>query len=199
MGAQRVPTCEPSLFLKRAEAGIWRQFAYFAIGTAVAVPLDMESSHRLRVLYLDDDDSVRQAFGRALRRTFDVDSVADAPSAEAAVASQHYDAFVTDLNMPDVDGFGAIARVTAIDPRLGHHALILTGSYFTPSYVAELNAKGHRMAFKTCTLEELRTAVLDCIGDGSRDCLVPAPIGQQAAESDFELSPRRSAASAPPH
>lgn len=136
----------------------------------------MASQLKSRVLYLDDDDSVRQAIGRALRRSFDVDAVADAKSAEDAVATRHYDAFVTDLNMPDVDGFEAIERVAAIDPRLGGHALILTGSSFTNSYLAELLAQGHRIAFKCGTLEELRSAVLDCIGsEPHRDCIIPAP------------------------
>lgn len=92
--------------------------------------MERVDDRRLRILYVDDDEAVRLAIGRKLRRAFDVDVVGDAAAVEAAVRANSYDAFVTDLDMP-VDGVETIRRVSLIDPRLARRAVILTASAFS--------------------------------------------------------------------
>lgn len=122
--------------------------------------MQSETSVRLRVLYLDDDESVRRAVARALGRHFDVDAVSDAKGAEAAIQAARYDAFITDLQMPQVDGFAMIRRVAGIDARLARRAVILTGVQFTRHELEDFLADGFVIVEKSAPTKEIVAAVL---------------------------------------
>jgi len=85
---------------------------------------------RLRILYVDDDEAVRMASGRRLRRAFDVDLAGDVDEVEAAVRANEYDGFVTDLDMP-VNGVETIRRLSLVEPRLARRAVIFTAAAFS--------------------------------------------------------------------
>jgi CheY-like chemotaxis protein len=117
-------------------------------------------TQRLRVLYVDDDPTVRRPVARALRVHFDVDDVRDAPSVEAAVRATRYDGFITDLEMPDVDGYEMIRRVGALDARLARRAVILSGAYFTKEQLADLVMQGYFVVEKGSPAQDVINAVL---------------------------------------
>jgi chemosensory pili system protein ChpA (sensor histidine kinase/response regulator) len=67
-----------------------------------------------RVLIVDDSLTVRETLSRALERAgFAVDVAADGAEAWDRLVSSRYDALVTDLEMPALDGFELIERVRA--------------------------------------------------------------------------------------
>ena len=66
---------------------------------------------RLRVLLVDDDDLVRTALSRVLRREFDVVTAVDAADAIAKIADDLY-AVITDHDLgPGLDGPAVLAEV----------------------------------------------------------------------------------------
>jgi CheY-like chemotaxis protein len=73
----------------------------------------------LRVLVVDDDPDARRLLVKVLQEAGAfVTSVASAAEAIAAIAGSNPEVLVSDLGMPDQDGFDLIRQIRA----LGHHA-----------------------------------------------------------------------------
>jgi diguanylate cyclase (GGDEF)-like protein len=70
-----------------------------------------------RVLFVDDDDLMRQAFVQAMRQfDYEVDTAASGAEAVARVQARSYPVVVTDLRMPGIDGLALIEQLSAIRP-----------------------------------------------------------------------------------
>ena len=72
-----------------------------------------------RVLLVDDDPALLQALPEALRLRMDAVTVDTADSAAAAldrIAARDYDAVVTDIKMPGMDGLELLAELRALRP-----------------------------------------------------------------------------------
>src|SRR5467141_2410428 len=72
-----------------------------------------------RVLIVDDDPALLQALPQALRLRMAGVTVDTADSAAAAldrIAARDYDAIVTDIKMPGMDGFALLAEIRACQP-----------------------------------------------------------------------------------
>lgn len=81
-----------------------------------------------RLLFIDDDEFVRRALLRELRKRYDV---VEAESAEAALdlleQDQNFDAIICDLMMPNIDGLTMWRRTKEQWSALGDKFLFLTG------------------------------------------------------------------------
>jgi len=78
---------------------------------------------RGRILVVDDDASVRQLVATILAdEGFEVEQAVDGVDALAKIAAQAYDAIVSDLQMPRLDGLSA-RDPTPRDRGAGHHPL----------------------------------------------------------------------------
>ena len=71
--------------------------------------------HRERLLVADDNADMRDYMRRILGQRWDVDTVANGREALAAMAKQPPDLLITDIMMPELDGFGLVAAVRASD------------------------------------------------------------------------------------
>ena len=72
-----------------------------------------------RVLIVDDDLALLQALSEALRLRVDEVTVDTADSGAAAldrIAARDYDAIVTDIKMPGMDGLALLAEIRARRP-----------------------------------------------------------------------------------
>src|SRR5438445_290444 len=72
-----------------------------------------------RVLIVDDDAALLQALPETLRlrmREVTVDTADSAAAALDRIAARHYDAVVTDIKMPGMDGFALLAQIQARRP-----------------------------------------------------------------------------------
>src|SRR5882762_5384612 len=89
-----------------------------------------------RVLIVDDDPALLQALPEALRLRMNgvaVDTADSATSALDQIAARDYDAIVTDIKMPGMDGFALLAEIRARRPDTptlmitghGEHALAI--------------------------------------------------------------------------
>src|ERR1035437_4688963 len=83
---------------------------------------------RPRILIVDDDDMLRSSLARALRGRFDV------VVAENGAVAMHliengvkFDAILTDVEMPVMDGRALVERLAEIDPALVGRVLVMTG------------------------------------------------------------------------
>src|SRR5688500_13543643 len=82
----------------------------------------------LRVLIVDDDQALLEALPEALRLRMGGVTVETADSAAAALdrlAIRHYDAIVTDIKMPGMDGLALLAEIQKRRPDTP--TLIITG------------------------------------------------------------------------
>jgi DNA-binding NtrC family response regulator len=97
---------------------------------------DARTMNQPRVLIVDDDPALLQALPEALRLRMSTVTVDTADSATAAldrIAAWDYDAIVTDIKMPGVDGFALLAEIRTRRPDTptlmitghGEHALAI--------------------------------------------------------------------------
>ena len=81
-----------------------------------------------RVLVIDDEPDVAELNAEILTRGgFDAQFMTNAQDALVALQSGEYDAVLSDLNMPDVDGRGIFDAITERRPELAAHTGFLTG------------------------------------------------------------------------
>jgi HD-like signal output (HDOD) protein/ActR/RegA family two-component response regulator len=114
-------------------------------------------SVRLRALVVDDEVAIRKLIAGALRKQqFDCDEAADGQDAARLAAATRYDAVVTDLKMPNMNGHVFCLQVLnqehrplivvhtgVIDPRLAHDLLMrgVDDIVYKPADVSLLAAK----------------------------------------------------------
>jgi chemosensory pili system protein ChpA (sensor histidine kinase/response regulator) len=97
-----------------------------------------------RVLVADDSRAVREAVGMLLGRAgYQVDLADDGMAAWRLLGRAHYDALVTDLEMPQMGGFELIERVRA-DPVLGRLPVVIISSRADQAARARAAALGVR-------------------------------------------------------
>jgi len=82
----------------------------------------------LRVIIVDDDAAVLRSFRRALkvrRPSWEITTLSDAKEALSQLAQSHCDVFVTDYEMPNIDGVELLGQVQADFPRV--RRVVLSG------------------------------------------------------------------------
>ncbi len=113
---------------------------------------------------MDDDAAVLRSFKRALklrRPTWEVTTLSNASDALTQLAQNQCDVFVTDYEMPNVDGVQLLSRVAAQFPRVRRVVLsgrpIETAAGLPPNVVETWVSKGHGV-------DELIEAVEELVG-----------------------------------
>lgn len=97
-------------------------------------------SHRLNVLYVEDNPSVRQEIGELFVPLFaSVDMAADGEEGLAAYNKKLYDLVITDINMPRLNGIEMIERIREINPE---QKVIAISAHDEPAILGELIRKG---------------------------------------------------------
>ncbi len=90
-------------------------------------------SLRGRVLVIDDEEAVRAAVARMLRREHEVVTAASGEEGKEILAKdRNFDLVLCDLMMPQVTGMELHAWLSEADPVLAHQVVFVTGGAFTP-------------------------------------------------------------------
>jgi two-component system response regulator MprA len=136
-----------------------------------------------RVLVVDDDPSIRDAVGRALRLDgYDVGLAGDGLEALRSIGDVEHDAVVLDLGLPHVDGLGLCRRLRAEGRRTP--VLMLTARDAVSDRVAGLDAGADDYLVKPFALDELLARVRALIRRSE-----PADGGEPLRFADVVLDP----------
>jgi DNA-binding NtrC family response regulator len=103
--------------------------------------LPRSAASPLRILLVDDEESMRHYLGKGLRRNgYAVTAVGDGESAILQFARDRFDVVVLDLRMPGVDGLEVLARIRASDPQAVVVLMTAHGSISTAVEAMRLGA-----------------------------------------------------------
>lgn len=129
---------------------------------------------RLRVLVVDDETSVRATLARYLRRRgHEVDEAAEGGAAltrlsQAAHQGQRYDAIISDLRMPGLDGAQFLERLREEGQGMDRRMVFLTGDAASPHAERLLKDSGVPVVLKPfdfIRVEELIRRIADRCAD----------------------------------
>ncbi len=123
----------------------------------------VKTDTKARVLVVDDEPQVRSALRRILNEAgFNVSIVENAEAALDAVATLPFDAVVTDIVMPGMDGIELLAQIRQRDRELP--VIVLTGKPTLDSAIAVVKEGGFRYLKKPCPPSQLCQVVREAAG-----------------------------------
>ena len=113
-----------------------------------------------RVLLVDDQRQLLELMRKALRAMGCIaDAVTSAEDALDLLESDSYDAIISDLHMPGMDGEQFHLYITKHWPTLAVHFVLMTGDILSTQSAELLQRTDLRVLRKPFSLEELLTAV----------------------------------------
>jgi len=112
------------------------------------------------ILLVDDESSMTNALTRLLRRDgHTVDAVTNGRLALMKLQERTYDVILSDLRMPELDGFGLYRALETRYPQLCRRFVFLTGDTLNPDTHALSIQHGIPQLFKPYTAAELRRVI----------------------------------------
>lgn len=140
---------------------------------------------RVRILLVDDEDLIRAVLSRELRlKNYDVQTAADGREALRLLDSQRFDAVITDLDMPNVDGISVLKSAKKMPVPVS--VLILTGYGDLSSAIDALRLGADDYMVKPCDVEQLVHRLTQCLE--KQDLLVQ--LQQQNTRLQVEIEKR---------
>ncbi len=122
-----------------------------------------------RVLVVEDNPAVREFIVRSLTSAgYAITAVADGQQALDALAKESFDALVTDIVMPNVDGIALALKAVRQFPDL--RIIMISGYAQERMRAHNLDTLVHRIIAKPFSLEEICGAVKDSLA------LPPGPV-----------------------
>jgi len=116
----------------------------------------------ISILLVDDEQLIRKSFTRDLKAEhFTVTAVAGGQEAINALAQDQYDLVITDLMMPDIDGFAVLKKAKKIAPETS--VIILTGYGDMRAAIDALRLGADDFTLKPCEIEELVFRIRRCL------------------------------------
>jgi PAS domain S-box-containing protein len=116
----------------------------------------------ISVLLVDDEKLIRNALARDLRAEhFVVTAVAGGKEAISALERERFDLIITDLMMPEVDGFAVLKAAKKLAPATS--VIILTGYGDMRSAIDALRLGADDFTLKPCEVEELMFRMRRCL------------------------------------
>ena len=114
------------------------------------------------ILLVEDHEHLVQGFTRALcAGGYTVDSAADGVDGFARLCSRSYDAVVTDLNMPRMDGLTFLAKIREAQPDVP--VILMTGQLDPVAYAKARELGVVRYLLKPVRIEQLGRAVENAV------------------------------------
>jgi len=129
-----------------------------------------------KVLLCDDEEALCRGMARLLRSaSYDV-VIADGPGGLERISREEFDAVVTDLRMPGVDGFGILDAVRSKSPSTP--VIVMSGSAEVPDAVRAMRSGARDFLVKPVDLKCLEEALATALGLSSAIpiTLPPDPI-----------------------
>ena len=115
-----------------------------------------------RVLVAEDDDLLLRAYARALGAAgFEVDRAQNGEEAVNFLLANPYDAVVSDINLPCVDGVGVLQAAQKCDPDMP--VVLITGTSRPDAAIAAAEQAAFRYLLKPLSLAQLQQTVIDSV------------------------------------
>ena len=128
----------------------------------------MESESVLRVMVVDDDLVVRNLFVDALSTAgMDVQSRGTALLALEAMSESKFDALVTDLAMPEMDGLRFVAKLRSL--RIDTPAVLVSGFLSREVVLRALSLGVTKVLAKPASVEQLLKVVAEVAESGKAE------------------------------
>jgi DNA-binding NtrC family response regulator len=138
-----------------------------------------------RVLVVEDDDDTRAALCDALTDLgHAIEAHADGVSALQRIGTAEFDAVLTDIRMPGMDGIELCQRLTGDRPHLP--IVVMTAFGDVESALGALRAGAFDFLTKPLSLEKLTGALTRALGRGSKSPIVVRPAPRPALVDDME-------------
>ncbi len=113
-----------------------------------------------RILIVDDDDIILKLLARIFGKRFLIDEAKNGKEALQAVESRYYDVIVSDVNMPDMNGFDLFEKLKSESGRYVRKFIFLTGDR---NHEGFFKAQDVKYFFKPFPLDALIASVDDII------------------------------------
>ena len=114
------------------------------------------------ILFVDDEETILKSFARELRvEGYKVSTCSSGNEAVQVLRERRFDLVITDLMMPDLDGFGVLKAVKKHAPLTS--AIVLTGYGDMGSAIDALRLGADDFALKPCEIEELVFRIRRCL------------------------------------
>jgi two-component system response regulator HydG len=117
-----------------------------------------------RLLVVDDEEQFPRLVKALLGDAYTIDVAGDGNGALGRLDGAAYDAVLTDLNMPGMDGIELMKRARARD--IDAPFLVLTGHAAVETAVAAMREGAYDYLRKTATADELKTSVERAVAHG---------------------------------
>ena len=95
-------------------------------GRPLSPDTDGDEERRARILVVEDDDQSRSAIATGLGPLYDVVCATNGVEGLKAASSRDFDAVVTDLWMPEMDGISMVAQIRGMQPLAAIPVVLLT-------------------------------------------------------------------------
>jgi len=123
--------------------------------------MDNGITAEVAILFVDDEKLIRNSFSRELREEgFTVNAVGSGHEAIQEIENGFYDLVITDLMMPDVDGFAVLKAAKKSSPQTA--VIILTGYGDLRSAIDALRLGADDFTLKPCEVDELVFRIRRC-------------------------------------
>jgi CheY-like chemotaxis protein len=134
-------------------------------------PIDFPLLNGLRVLVVDDDPDTRMLFAFALQQKGAIVSTeASAQAALATMQATHFDLLISDIGLPNIDGYSFLRQVRAlpVEPRAQIPAMAITGFADEQTRLQILAAGFQRALVKPTDIDQFVSIVADLVGRSQR-------------------------------
>jgi two-component system, NtrC family, response regulator AtoC len=144
-----------------------------------------DTGTRGRVLVVEDDDDTRAALYDALTDLgHAIEAHADGVSALQRLGNAEFDAVLTDIRMPGMDGIELCQRLTGDRPHLP--IVVMTAFGDVESALGALRAGAFDFLTKPLSLDKLAGALSRALGHGSKSSIVVRPAPRLTALDEIE-------------
>ena len=121
------------------------------------------------MLIVDDEAEIRDALTEILASAqHRVVAVASGREALERLAGEHFDAIITDIRMPDIDGRALYQEIARRWPERTRRVVFVTGDTLASALREFVNGSGRPVIEKPFMPSEVRRVIADLAVDGKR-------------------------------
>jgi excisionase family DNA binding protein len=122
------------------------------------IPLTLEPTESRRILFVDDNAAIREAFGAMLQtKGYEVVLASDGPEALQIIRENHFDLIFLDIILPNLSGAALIGEVKRWDPEAV--VVIITGHPHHAETLAALEHGPAMLLAKPIRLADIETVL----------------------------------------